>query len=509
MPVPGNWLNICMRFFEFRSPIIDAAEPSSVANPLQKLADIVKTIDPSDPLYNQAIDIMQLGLSKADNAVEKSQPNIEVPVEKSQPNIEVPVEKSQPNIEVPVEEKLDTAVKKTKPAAKKNLDDESVYEAYLNAIQDPIERMAMAKDAEFKNKMLNFIKIYENDKAAKRKELTDLAGDVLSRISKGEPSDSEKDALLGIFPQFGIGNEQMTLFLQGAKEGKIIDMQKLVNSFDGIIDNHVNSVYKPVYMKVIGSFFNLADGMRTAGNIGPGEVAFVLLGNPAEKMVKGDLKVGKESFEVKASSDSAGKEKKDGSPGATKPNGAVFGAKVNQKPASAWPNVQEILNKYEIEQTTRVVTNKETGETKELERFKLNASGMTDLNAELDSMRMPKAKRAKLMSEILKQLFPKIINQDRAGFEQKVLATMNPKTGHFPIEDNGSLMKLIALTALEGYKLEKHKENFIFFNKTSRNYKVFRGTQIDDAINNDTIRLFKGIDWSDGQYPAAPKMYIS
>ena len=86
---------------------------------------------------------------------------------------------------------------------------------------------------------------------------------------------------------------------------------------------------------------------------------------------------------------------------------------------------------------------------------------------------------------------------------------MNPKTGHFPIEDGGSLMKLIALTALTGYKLEKHKENFIFFNKTSRNYKVFRGTQVDDAINNDTIRLFKGIDWSDGQYPAAPKMYIA
>ena len=203
-----------MRFFEFRSQIIDTAEPSSTTNPLQKLADIVKAIDPSDPLYDQAIDIMQLGLSKADNAVEKNQQDIEVPVEKNQQDIEVPVE-----------EKLDTAVKKTKPAAKKNLDDESVYEAYLNAIQDPTERMAMAKDAEFKNKMLNFIKIYENDKAVKRKKLTDLAGDVLSRISKGEPSDSEKDALLGIFPQFGIGNEQMTLFLQGAKEGKIIDMQ--------------------------------------------------------------------------------------------------------------------------------------------------------------------------------------------------------------------------------------------------------------------------------------------
>ena len=37
----------------------------------------------------------------------------------------------------------------------------------------------------------------------------------------------------------------------------------------------------------------------------------------------------------------------------------------------------------------------------------------------------------------------------------------------------------------------------------------FQEEAMEGAINDGTIRLFKGIDWSDGQYPAAPKMYIA
>jgi hypothetical protein len=388
--------------------------------------------------------------------------------------------------------------------------DDLVWEEYLNTIADPTARAKIAKDPHIKASISIFIKAYESKKETARKELNDLAGDVLSRISKDGASDSEKESLIAIFATNNVPEEHMKFFLQGAKAGKIIDMSSLVNSYNGKIDDHVRQPYRAIFSKVIGNFFNLADGMRTAGNIGPGEVAFVLLGNPAKKMNKGDLEVGNESFEVKASSDTPGKPKKDGTPGASKPNGAVFGAKVNQKPASAWPIVQEILNKYGIERTTREVkdASSPTG-FKELERFKINSSGMTDLNTELDNLRMPKAKRANLMADILEQLFPKIVKQNKKDFVQHVALTMDPKTGHFPIEDSGELMKLLAKTALTGYKLEKHKENFIFFNKSSRTFYVFRGDEMAEAIDDGTIRLFKGIDWSDGQYPAAPKMYIA
>ena len=485
--------------------ILEFAPPQGQEDPFARLADIAKETEPGDPYHEQAVKLMSLILNKIKTTEPVTQPPAAGLAPPPQPTPQpTPAQQQsaqqaipqQPAIQQPMAEDLEL--------------DDSVWEEYLNTIKDPKERNKIAKDPKTKEMVFKFVNLYDQKRVNAKKEISDLAKSVLTRISKSEPSESEIDSLIGIFRQHSIADDQMKFFLQGANAGKIINMSKLVlHTGPGKIDTFVNASYRSIFSKVVGNFFNLADGMRTAGNIGPGEVAFVLLGDPAKKMDKGDLEVGSESFEVKASSDTPGKMTKKGVPGASKPNGAVFGAKVNQKPASAWPNVQEILNKYGIDQTTRIVTNKETGETKELERFKINASGMTDFNEQLDSMRMKPLKRAKLMTEILKQLFPKIINKDQAGFEKKILAIMDPKSGHFPTSDGGGLMKLIANVALEGYKLEKHKENFIFFNKTSRNFYVFRGEEMEGAINDGTIRLFKGIDWSDGQYPAAPKMYIA
>jgi hypothetical protein len=478
--------------------VLEFAPPQSQEDPFVRLADIAKETAPGDPYHEQAVKLMDLILNKiqADQPPANAQPQVRQPANPQQPPPQQPAPvQQQPQLQQPVSEDREY--------------DDSVWEEYVNSIQDPKERNKVAKDPKMKEMVFRFVNLYDQKRTSAKQEINDMAKALLTKIAKTEPSESEIESLIAIFRQTGVPDEQMKFFLKGANSGKIINMARLVShTGPGKIDNFVNSTYRSTFTKVIGSFFNLADGMRTAGNIGPGEVAFVLLGNPAKKMNKGDLEVGNESFEVKASSDSPGKMTKKGVPGASKPNGAVFGAKVNQKPASAWPNVQEILHKYGIKETTRLVSDKD-GNTKELERFKINASGMTDFNNQLDLLKMSRAKRAKLMFEILKQLFPKIINQDKAGFEKKILAVMDPKTAHFPTSDQGSLMKLIANIALEGYKLEKHKENFIFFNKSSRNFYVFRGDGMEEAINDGTIKLFKGIDWSDGQYPAAPKMYIA
>jgi hypothetical protein len=487
------------------------APPSGQEDLFQQLATIAQETAPGDPFHEKAMKLMQAVLTKvgdiADQPVQAVEPQPAPVVQEPQP---APVVQEPQPIQEPVPEEEPVIAERASSKKISAQPDDLVWEEYLNTIADPKARAKISKDPAIKASISVFIKAYESKKEAARKEINDLAGDVLSRISKDGASDSEKESLIAIFATNNVPEEHMKFFLQGAKAGKIIDMASLVNAYNGKIDAHVRQPYRAIFSKVIGNFFNLADGMRTAGNIGPGEVAFVLLGNPAKKMAKGDLEVGNESFEVKASSDTPGKLKKDGTPGASKPNGAVFGAKVNQKPASAWPIVQEILNKYGIDRTTREVkdASSPTG-FKELERFKINSSGMTDLNAELDNMSMPKAKRANLMADILEQLFPKIVKQNKKEFVQHVALTMDPTTGHFPTEDTGELMKLLAKTALTGYKLEKHKENFIFFNKSSRTFYVFRGDEMAEAIDDGTIRLFKGIDWSDGQYPAAPKMYIS
>jgi hypothetical protein len=492
-----------MRFREF-NPILNEFVLGNGQDPFKKLADIASETAETDPLHKEALDIMNMILDKIKKDPEvkgntSRQPQAQQQV---QPQAQQQVQQQtlqQNNPNAVVSERQNTA-----------MPDDLVWEEYLNSIEDPKTRNAMAKDAKLRAITLNFIKKYEQKKIEVHKLITDLASKVLERIAKSKPTESDIEALIGIFKQNQIPDEQMKYFLNGAINGKIINMLTLVKTARGSIDDHVGSSYKKIYLKIIADFFKLADGMRTAGNIGPGEVAFVLLGDPTQKMEKGDLQVGNETFEIKAGNITP-TILKDGSPGSPKLSGAVFGAKVNQKPASAWPNVQEILHGIGIEDTTKIgnTTDKTTGEkgTRELQRFKINPTGLKELNYELDYLRIRKQKRAVIMAEILETVFPKQIKKEKQDYIQKVLLTMDEK-GHFPPSYDGDLMKLVAKTALAGYRLEKHKENFLFFNKTSRNYMIFRHEQMEEAIDNGTIKLFGGIDWGDGQYPAAPKMVI-
>jgi hypothetical protein len=484
-----------MRFKEFK---LDEFALKQGQDPFQKLADIASETPQDDPLHKEAIDIMNMILNKINKEtdVKTKEPNQsqEIQPQISQTQTQQP---NDPNAVVSERHSI-------------QMSDDLVWEAYLNSIEDPKTRNLIAKDSKLKTITLKFIKKYEETKKQSQSVITDLARKVLKRISKNEPSESDMEALIGIFGQNNVPDEQMQFFLNGALNGKIINMLSLVKSSSGKIDQHVKSPYRKIFQLIINDFFKLADGMRTAGNVGPGEVAFVLLGDPTEKMEKGDLQVGNETFEIKAGNITP-TVLKNGNPGAPKLSGAVFGAKVNQKPASAWPNVQEILHGIGIEDTIKIgnTTDKITGEkgTKELQRFKINPTGLRELNSELDYLRIRKQKRAVLMAEILETVFPKQIKKNKQEYIQKISLTM-ANNGHFPESYDSDFMKLIAKTALEGYRLEKHKENFLFFNKTSRNYMIFRHDQMEDAIDNGTIKLFGGIDWGDGQYPAAPKMVI-
>jgi len=485
-----------MRFREF-TPILIEFALAKGEDPFKKLADIADETSVDDPLHKEALEIMNIILDKIKTDTPAAPAAVPAAVPPAAPAAPAAPPAANPNSVISEKHNIE-------------MPDDLIWEEYLNSIENPSMRNKMAKDPKIKSITLNFIKKYEEKKTEALKGVTDLASKVLQRISKSTPSESEVEALIGIFRQNQIPDERMKYFLSGAINGKVINMLSLVKTSSGKIDDHVSSSYKNIFSKVVNDFFNLADGMRTAGNIGPGEVAFVLLGDPTKKMNKGDLEVGNESFEVKASNVTP-KFKKDGTPATPAKSGAVFGAKVNQKPASAWPNVQDILNKYGIKNTMKTgnITDPTTGEkgTKEIAKFKINPRGLAELNKELDLLRMPKLKRAKLMADILEQVFPKIVKQNKTEFTQEITLTMDP-TGHFPETFNSEFMKLIAKTALSGYKLEQHKENFLFFNKTTRNYKVFRHEQMEDAIDNGTIELFGGIDWGDGQYGAAPKMYI-
>jgi hypothetical protein len=123
---------------------------------------------------------------------------------------------------------------------------------------------------------------------------------MLSRMGSDGPAEIAK--MRTIFQKDEIPTNDAIEFLKAAQHGDVINMVKLVKTKEtSTIDKFVKPALRKTFVKVIGDFFDVLP-QATGGNIGPGEVAFTLLGNPVEKVRKGDLMVGappkNEKFEI-------------------------------------------------------------------------------------------------------------------------------------------------------------------------------------------------------------------
>jgi hypothetical protein len=138
-------------------------------------------------------------------------------------------------------------------------------------------------------------------------EIQKLISQLVAKFSPQESQDETRlETIRSFFTANKINDEDTKKFLKLAINGKVIDMNSLVTAGSGKISNHVNPSAKSVYDKIYKNFMFLQPAKATGrGNLGSGEIFFVLLGSPAEKGGKGDLTVtinGKEKkLEVKAS----------------------------------------------------------------------------------------------------------------------------------------------------------------------------------------------------------------
>ena len=96
-------------------------------------------------------------------------------------------------------------------------------------------------------------------------------------------------------------------FLQACVDGKVLNMTRVIATPRGNLKQFVNGQYAKVFNAFIKeNIFSYSPG-TTSGAIGPGEMALSMMGNPAEKGKKGDLKIGKREIEVKASAKTGGR----------------------------------------------------------------------------------------------------------------------------------------------------------------------------------------------------------
>jgi hypothetical protein len=74
----------------------------------------------------------------------------------------------------------------------------------------------------------------------------------------------------------------------------------------GKLEDYFDPRYKNIFDEIKSELFKLKPPASGSANVGPGELALAMLGNPAEKPDKGDIKIGEEMYEIKAGDGSVG-----------------------------------------------------------------------------------------------------------------------------------------------------------------------------------------------------------
>jgi hypothetical protein len=373
----------------------------------------------------------------------------------------------------------------------------------------------------FELEIVGLRKAIENDLKSAAESYKSLDPLIKKMLTKVYLVDPQSIAIArSIFLNDEIPIQDAKHFLEVAQTG-VIDLIPMVKKSKGTIDQYVvnDAIVRSVYNKVIDNFLNWIPG-KTAGNIGPGEFALVMLGNPAGKEKKGDLKIGDEMFEVKAGSTKSAELKKGGT-GIPSRTGAIFDTGVSGK--AIWPDIEKILKNYGFKNMTEIKLNKNTQAKETYTRYNLQANNFENYNQEFDRLKMNLSQRAELLTKIAEKIFPSsmfdfkqikfTIQNILKGDGGKLVQAPVPPGESTQIANNNALLRYLNRLALNTYREEgSSKDNFLFFNKTTRQYRVYKGTQLDQELSKEgsELKLISGIAFSqkDKQSKATPRMTL-
>lgn len=328
------------------------------------------------------------------------------------------------------------------------------------------------------------------------------------KINAEEFTKTLKQALFGkivdIQEESDVTPEEIKNFLEACVQGKVINMVNVISQDKGNIANFVNPDYQKLFdIFVKQNIFSYSPG-RTSGAIGPGEMALSMMGNPAEKGKKGDLLIGDEEVEIKAS----------------KATGGRLNSKAINKATSAWGTwrlgieniVKNAPKDAQIYMTTKTGERKQvplrrfngdqyniTGSKSKLgSKYNWNPKGFQALNEEILAPYSNRDLTFDLMHNTIKSLvlnFDKIPNADKLIF-----ASINEDgTCNY---DN--INKAYTKIAYESYHLADGITTIMFLRTDNLDYVIARDG--DDLISKlgTEIKAGAGFNWNDDQQTPTP-----
>jgi len=317
-----------------------------------------------------------------------------------------------------------------------------------------------------------------------------------------------KQALFGkivdIQEEADVTPDEIKTFLAACVEGDVINMLSVIGTSRGNISQHVNPKYQKLFnIFVEQNIFSYSPG-RTSGAIGPGEMALSMMGNPAEKGKKGDLKVGDQEIEIKASASSGGRLNSKSIAKAT--SGWEYWRRGIQNILKDAPkdrmivitdkkgkNVKVPLNKFDGDQY-----NITKGKAKLGSKYNWSQKGFDALNKEVLNLYSDFDKTFELFDTTIKSL---VLNIDKIKNADKLIARA--------IEDDGTvdwmkMNKAYTKIAYESYHLADGITTIMFLRTDTLDYTIVQDG--DELVNSlgDTVITGAGFGWNDDQQTPTP-----
>lgn len=301
-----------------------------------------------------------------------------------------------------------------------------------------------------------------------------------------------------------ISQEDIKKFLQACADGKVINMLGVIGTDRGNIKDHVNSEYQKVFdVFVKENIFSYSPG-TTSGAIGPGEMALSMMGNPAEKGKKGDLKIGDKEVEIKASAATGGRLNSKSIAKATS-GWQIWkdriGEILSQAPADAimkvtnkkGERVDTPVNKFNGDQYNVI-----KGKAKLGSKYNWNPKGIQALNEEVLEPYSNFEKTYTLFHDTIKGL---VLNFDKIDMADKLIANAIEQDGTV---DYLKINKAYTKIAYESYHMADGITTIMFLRTDTLDYTI--ADDGDDLVNKlgDTVTMGAGFNWNDDQQTPTP-----
>ena len=525
-------------------------EAQHAIHDIEAISDAVPTMDPQ--LKANIISNLQSLASKVGNFVAKNikqtqpaqQPQAQAQPQPNDPNATVEEAVAEVNSE---DQEAQSALAKLKAdiaAIESSNIDDNIKASFLASLNETLDKLTQASERitasrdtarSERDEAINFVKEvtgvlvtlgnkvqgFQEDTDTDSMTAKDRASFKKMAVNAEKFTKTLKQALFGkiLDMQEGsdVSGQQIKEFLEACVRGDVINMLNVIGTSQGNIKDHVNPKYQKVFdVFVEENIFSYAPG-TTSGAIGPGEMALSMMGNPAEKGKKGDLKIGDEEVEIKASAKTGGRFNSKAIAKATT-GWQTWAQKINeimsQAPEDATISVTQKNGEEELIPAREYNGNRHNvikGKAKKGSKYNWNSSGFKALNIEVLQPYSNLRQTFDLFESTIRALVQNYDKLDKPQQGNSHHKPFNPgDLIEAAINDDGTVdpkkMNIAySKIAYASYHLADGITTVMLLRTDNLSYTIFRNADdLVDQMNNNTVTTGGGFNWNDDQQTPTP-----